>query len=174
MKCQQCQSRSAALHVTKTINGMRKEIHLCESCAMEMSGINVKENDFSLYKLLAGIIKDSISEDDFMEQADDMVATDTCSVCQTTYGQFVKSGKLGCASCYGHFGKRFMPSLKRIHTATEHVGKLPRRNRNEVQIKRRVTDLKALLMRLVAAEEYERATQVRDEIRMLERGGDLA
>lgn len=172
MICKHCHTRLAALHLTKTVNGVRTEVHLCEPCALDKSGVPGKDFGFSLYKFLTGFLKENeISESTVSAQIGSSGADEQCSFCGLTYTSFAKTGKLGCAHCYTHFEKRLSPMLKRLQGSSEHVGKLPRRNRNEVQIKRRVMELKALLMRLVAAEEYERASQVRDEIRQLEQGG---
>lgn len=91
-----------------------------------------------------------------------------CPSCGMTFAQFQSAGRLGCAEDYEAFGDLIRPRLERYHDATHHVGKSPRAGD---RVQRRASHLRGLRMQLraaVAEEAYERAAQLRDEVRKLE------
>ena len=51
----------------------------------------------------------------------------TCPLCGTGREEISRTGRAGCPDCYTVFEDMFMPYMKRIHGATAHVGKIPRR-----------------------------------------------
>ena len=92
-----------------------------------------------------------------------------CSCCNATFADIAETGKVGCAECYKEFGKELLPYLKRIHGSVNHTGKTP--GTKELIVKEQVetiADFKAKLASLVAAEKYEEAAVVRDQIRKME------
>ena len=92
-----------------------------------------------------------------------------CQCCGATFADIAETGKVGCALCYNEFGEELLPYLKRIHGSVHHTGKNP--GNNQLIIKEEnntVSKLKAKLATLVAAEKYEEAALVRDEIKKLE------
>ena len=38
MLCQECKKNPATVHVTKIVNNIKTELHLCQSCAGERGG----------------------------------------------------------------------------------------------------------------------------------------
>lgn len=59
MICQNCNTRPAALHVTKVINEQKTEVHLCEQCAEQngyTSFFQSPQSSYSFHDLLAGLL----------------------------------------------------------------------------------------------------------------------
>ena len=48
-----------------------------------------------------------------------------CPVCGTTLSDYTATGFVGCAHCYEAFREELMPSIRRIHGKTVHIGKHP-------------------------------------------------
>ncbi|MFJ8531022.1 UvrB/UvrC motif-containing protein [Bacillus sp. NPDC094106] len=172
MTCQNCNIRPAALHYTKVVNGKKTEVHLCEQCA-EQSGytsfFQSPQSSFSFHDLLAGLLH---GEPSMFEQQENHF-TDSkvlkCPDCKMTYEQFAKVGRFGCSSCYEAFGEQIKPMLKRLHGGhTHHCGKIPEHMGGNIHLKKELDELKLSLKQYVQKEEFEKAAQVRDQIRSIE------
>ncbi|MGG3916493.1 UvrB/UvrC motif-containing protein [Rossellomorea vietnamensis] len=101
-----------------------------------------------------------------------------CEKCKMTIHQFINVGRFGCAHCYETFKDELTPLLKRVHNGNvEHHGKVPERMGGAIHVKKKVLQLKSELQTMIADEEFEKAAEIRDEIRSLEKeikkeGGD--
>jgi protein arginine kinase activator len=155
------------MHITKINNNQKIEKYLCNECAKQSGEMNLAglafDNSFSVQDFLKGMFSQVIEEAD---QAEEMA----CPNCGMTYSEFSRGGKIGCSACYNTFGARLEPLLRRIHGASAHIGKVPRRSGGLLEVKLRIKRLKQELMRQVSSEEYEMAAKTRDEIRELEKG----
>lgn len=170
MICQLCNKRPANVHVTKIINGVKNELHICEQCAKEKEGLGISNEipafntPFSLSNIIAGLM-------DFPGSSA-LPYTSTqevkCSGCGLDYEVFKKTGRFGCSQCYVSFGDRLEPLFKRIHGNSQHTGKVPRRTGGIIRIKRDIDKLKYELKRAIENEEYEKAAELRDKIKTLE------
>lgn len=85
-----------------------------------------------------------------------------------TYNQFTQLGRFGCPDCYDNFASRLEPLLRRIQTGNSHSGKVPTKSGEKIQQQRRLEALRRELQQAVAEENFERAAELRDEIRTLE------
>lgn len=171
MLCQECGKRPSSLHFTKIVNGEKTEFHICEACAREKGEIPGSPNGFSIHSLLSGIL----DFDPMMGKGiSDLKPQESirCSSCGMTYTQFSKIGRFGCSECYTTFGNRLNPLIKRIHGNVAHSGKIPKRSGGRIQIKRHLEQLRLDLQQAITSEEFERAAQIRDNIRELERSSD--
>lgn len=160
MLCQKCGKETATTHIKTVINGAVTEQNLCGFCAAKVGYTGFHSG--SLSGLLASMIGQSL-------QSNASVSASRCKCCNATFADIAETGKVGCANCYNEFGAELLPYLKRIHGSVKHVGKVP--GSKELVItenKNSVNDLKAKLASLVAAERYEEAAVVRDEIKRLE------
>ncbi|CAM3090120.1 UvrB/UvrC motif-containing protein [Paenibacillus sediminis] len=168
MLCQECEKRPATLHFTKIINGVKTEFHLCETCAREKGDIIPgTAGGFSIHNLLSGLLDfDPTNKGPNSAKAAPMIR---CEECGMTYAQFSKIGRFGCSSCYKYFNGKLDPLLKRVHGNTVHVGKIPKRAGGHIKVKRRIDDLKQELQYSIIQEEFEKAAQLRDQIRELEK-----
>jgi protein arginine kinase activator len=86
-----------------------------------------------------------------------------------TYSDFSRGGKIGCSDCYSSYGERLEPLLRRIHGASSHTGKVPKRTGGKLALRQRLRLLRDNLERHVIREEYEQAAKVRDEVKTIEK-----
>ncbi|MCW8130254.1 MAG: UvrB/UvrC motif-containing protein [Planctomycetota bacterium] len=160
MKCENCGKRDATVHLTEITKGVKQEIHLCEPCASE-KGLPGKAH-FSISDLLAGIT--SASQAKKGRQEKDV----QCPTCELTLSQFQSSGRFGCPDCYTTFKDDILPLVEKIHDSSQHVGKVPNRVSQEVGLQKELRHLQLELKRTVKREDYEKAAQLRDQIRIVE------
>jgi protein arginine kinase activator len=167
MYCDECKMKPATVHITKIINNNKMELSLCEDCAKKYHyefslGF---EPHFSIHKFFTDLLEldsfDKSLERNLLEQY-------KCDGCGTDYRMFQQTGKMGCANCYSTYGKKLDSLLRRVHGSDTHAGKYPKRAGSGLRIKNEVNDLKLQLQSLIAAEEFEKAAEVRDKIRDLE------
>lgn len=90
-----------------------------------------------------------------------------CPNCGIAFGDFQRSGLLGCSYCYEHFQKSLIPTIKRVQGGLVHVGKIPKNATVEITSKRKIDELKIKLKELIADELFEDAAVIRDEITAL-------
>lgn len=171
MICQECNQRPATLHFTKIINAEKTEFHLCEICAHEKGEMFLLNGapGFSINNLIAGLLN---VEPKFTPSPQDAFKPQEvlqCNGCSMTFQQFVKVGRFGCASCYETFKDQLIPLIKRVHSGnTDHRGKIPKRIGGSIHLRKTIEELKQKIKDLVNNEEFEKAAEVRDEIRTLE------
>jgi len=171
MLCENCGIRPATLHFTKIINNKKTEFHLCEQCAKEKGEIIAAEEDgfdtYSFHHLLSGLL----NFDQMMNNHSLDVDSETlrCKTCGLTFSQFKKSGKFGCSDCYHYFKPHLEPIFRRIHGNNQHSGKVPLRSGKEIKQKKELDTLRLQLQQKVAAEEFEEAAKIRDQIKEIER-----
>lgn len=164
MQCQSCGLRPATVHVTRIVQGHVEQAHLCTQCAQETGEIEMLTNPGALLQsLLANFAGHG--------QALQTETETRCPSCGFRFSEFRETGRLGCPSCYAHFRDELEPMLRRLHGTTEHRGKLPLRRAGTFQRDRSLQLLRRDLQQAVAREEYERAAQLRDEIKKLEAEG---
>lgn len=173
MICQECNQRPATLHFTKVVNGAKTEVHLCEKCAQEKGEMFMLSSaaGFSINNLLAGLLNidpsfHTTKQNSFQNDSDLI----RCQNCSMSFEQFVKVGRFGCGQCYESFNDHLTPILKRLHSGnTNHIGKVPKKAGGTIIIQKQLEKLKEKLLELISSEEFEKAAEVRDEIRSLEK-----
>ncbi|WP_027410207.1 UvrB/UvrC motif-containing protein [Anoxybacteroides tepidamans] len=171
MICQECKQRPATMHFTKIINGEKTEFHLCEHCAQERGEVFMfhENGGFSIHNLLAGLLNFDSPIKETKPSAFQGIELLQCERCNMTYHQFTKIGRFGCSNCYYAFVKQLQPILKRLHSGnTTHAGKIPRRIGGTIHIRKQIEHLKQKLQDFIVKEEFEKAAEVRDQIRFLE------
>src|SRR5438552_5862949 len=163
MLCQICGKNAATVHFTEIHDNKMSEIHVCERCAEEKGlHASAKKHKFDIADLLAEMV------DGMTTTEEERVGHVQCPRCGLLYSAFKETGRLGCAECYNAFQFQLRPLLRRIHGDTRHKGKTPARDGQVVSIARQVQRLYDELQRAVEREEFERAAEVRDEIKRLE------
>lgn len=165
MRCEECGEREATVYVSLTVNGEKKERHLCAECARRVGEFEfMVEPQFSLQSLLASLLQGAGGQGVLAP------AGAACPACRLTYAQFAQAGRLGCSECYRTFERQLEPLLRRIHGSSVHAGKVPRSLGAQTRARRKLSNLREELERAVRREDYERAAQLRDEIRKIEAG----
>jgi protein arginine kinase activator len=158
MLCNNCGKEPAKIHYKEMKDNEVTEYHLCEKCAME-KGIQIphKKQPFSISNILAGMAE---------EIGSDMTE---CRSCGLTYREFRDVGRLGCSDCYEAFKEQLKPLLRRIHGSNVHIGKSPKLSQGIFEKRREIENLKITLSRSVESEDFEKAAEIRDQIRDLEK-----
>lgn len=192
MICDRCHENEAVICYTEIINGVKKELHLCEACAAKETGIDhtfVSLTDTSfLANLLASVLgrrQDTVNDENLKK------TNIVCPSCHMTYNEFLKYGTFGCPECYRTFNFLLDGYLKKIQGNCEHTGKHPVYGGETVHIPSITPvmaeddsrlgqeeaiaftvdegsteeELRAALKRAIAREEYEEAARIRDIIR---------
>src|SRR5947209_19961835 len=145
-KCQSCSSQ-ATFHFTDIVNGHKKEVHLCQSCAEQKQ--LVKKQELNFPAILQNLIGQHIG------QLTDELARLTCPACGIKYMEFRAEGRLGCPHDYEVFRVGLEPLLQRIHRATRHVGKAPRRRPFPAALQAELLELRKQLRAAVESESNE-------------------
>ena len=163
MLCQICGKNAAKVHFTEIHDNKMSEIHVCERCA-EGKGLQnpSAKQKFDIAEVVAGMV------DGMTTTQEERVGHVQCPRCGLVYSAFKETGRLGCPECYAAFQFQLRPLLRRIHGNTHHVGKVPSRRGEGATKARQIRRLYDELQRLVEQEEFERAAQIRDQIRQLE------
>jgi protein arginine kinase activator len=166
MLCQECRVRPATVKITTIAGQTKEELHLCEECARKRGEVEFGgEGQISLGEMLAaflhqqGVVKPATSEEP---------GPGPCPACGLTYERLARTGKLGCSECFTHFGPQLRSILRHVHGSARHVGRMPKRGGGPLRIQHDISRLKRDLAACVQAEDFERAAQLRDEIRQLE------
>jgi len=168
MFCDECKKRPANVHITKMVNGVKSEFHLCEECAREKGELTlISETKFSFPSLLTGLLQTGFGMGTPVSKPDR--TADTCSNCGMAFSTFANRGFLGCGRCYDQFEPRLEPFIRRIHGNYRHTGKVPKRIGGAAGVIREIEILRQNLASLVSDEKYEEAAIVRDKIRSLEK-----
>ena len=158
MQCDVCHSKEATVFLTQIVEGKMQKVNLCESCSKE-KGVN-DPTGFALADLLMGLGS--------AQDIEKSPGTLKCTVCGFTQADFKKTGRLGCSSCYGVFAEGLRGMLRNMHKGTTHTGKTPAGFEKLRQHGEAMRSLQKNLDQAVAAEEYERAADLRDKIRQIE------
>ena len=166
MLCQHCQKNEATTHIKTNINGTVTEYRLCADCAQEL-GYGSMFPDFTAD--FGGMLGSFLSA-----ALPARSGAARCPECGYTMNDIKKSGKVGCANCYDLFFSELMPTIRSIHGNTEHIGKRPvieyTENREEEKTPaddktKKIEQLRAELKKAIEDENFERAAQLRDEIK---------
>ncbi|MBR1779377.1 MAG: UvrB/UvrC motif-containing protein [Clostridia bacterium] len=166
MLCQSCGENMANTHIKRVINGEVKEYMLCEECAKKM-GYGKLWSDFSLDF-------DNFLGSFFTENIPHRLSYDTlrCKNCGSSFEDISNTGKVGCAKCYTVFYDQLVPSIKRIHGNTKHVGKMAANVGKEKKVENELQDLNIQLKKAIEKQEFEKAAELRDRIKELSKGAE--
>ena len=158
MLCDRCKKNLALNYYKQNINGKIYECHLCHECTKNLTHVNI-----FIDELLGGLIG-----------AHNSVLTESvqkkCLKCNNAINDIVKIGKVGCSDCYIQFKDMLMPSIKKLHVSTKHMGNVPLSFHSEKSPK--ISILKAKLDAAIKKQEFELAAEIRDQINNLKREGD--
>lgn len=88
-----------------------------------------------------------------------------CPRCGTTVAELgAPGGLMGCADCYERFREELTAALSRRTDRVAHLGLQPTRESPRTAARRDLARLRALCDRAVAAEDFEAAARLRDQI----------
>lgn len=174
MKCERCKENEADVTVTETVNGRTQKKYLCSRCAAEAELIDPAifgdflNSGVGLISSLMGNMFKSAGT------AADRSGTDKrCDLCGMSLQELMREGRAGCPRCYGTFERELERTVGKLHGDTVHKGKVPAGLQRDMDKKAKIEALRQKISEAVAAENYEEAARLRDEIREIEeRAGD--
>lgn len=159
MKCDKCSEREATFYYSSDINGEKTERHLCADCAREEGFGGAL--DYRPMTMFGGMF-------------------------DTVFGDFFMSPR-SMISAFNMFGspmrRMIAPVFPRVQIvigeprtaaaqqSSEAETKIPEDAGEEVKARRELAALKAQLETAVKAEDFEKAIELRDRIRELEKEG---
>ncbi|MBR1803038.1 MAG: UvrB/UvrC motif-containing protein [Clostridia bacterium] len=187
MLCQNCGKNEVTFRYTQIINGVKKEMALCDKCARTLG---LESLDFNMpinfSNFLGNFLNDAL--DTKLMPSFTKTGTLQCDNCGMTYNEFVDTGKFGCSHCYDIFADTLDSVLKNIHGSSVHVGRkshLTPADKKAVKedIKKvekstektgksdtkeeKLANLSRQLKQAIQEERYEDAAKIRDEIKKL-------
>lgn len=169
MICEICGKNPATVHYTAYENSQTKEMHVCQGCAVD-KGIVVVTGDkekFSIADPVVALFGGAGA-------AELKGARVQCPSCGLLFSGFRQTGRLGCADCYEAFTGQIRPLLRRIHGNQNHVGKSPRREAGALSRRSQLQQMQAELELAIGRENFERAAELRDRIRILRSDAETA
>jgi len=139
---------------------------LCKECARQdekiqyviSEGICNLNNNFS--DLLTGFIGNNLILTNKKKTQ--------CEICNMSFQDFQRTGKLGCGKCYETFFNELAPVIARIHGNVENKGKMPKKILIKGEKEHQLELLRKELKDAISGEEYEEAAKIRDIIREIE------
>ncbi|MDO4548612.1 MAG: UvrB/UvrC motif-containing protein [Clostridia bacterium] len=177
MMCEECGKNVASIKLVSVLAGEKHEKLICSECmskfqkqfrALDLSGLAGILG--SLIKQTGGLEDDAdnnkvsmSAEGDENGENDDLM----CMGCGLTYGEYRKTGFLGCPECYQAFRHPLSQTLKRLNGYTRHIGRVPGNDMCSVSIRLDIDRLRHQLTRAINEEEYEQAADIRDRIKEL-------
>jgi protein arginine kinase activator len=159
MVCDVCKTNQATVFLTQIVDGKMQKVNLCEACSKE-KGVT-DPTGFALADLLLGLgAAQEIEKSGNLQK---------CPACGFSQADFKKTGRLGCALCYDTFSEGLNSLLKAMHKGTAHVGKMPARLIESMQLETEMKNLQKELEKAIEEEDYESAAELRDQIKNLEK-----
>jgi len=178
--CDHCHENEAAVHlIMEGVDGQKRAVHLCLACALKAGdGGDVPLPPGQLAEVLkqfgdkvGGPLAEALKEVTPEPPPEPPVAA-VCPECGTSDAEFRRRQQLGCPTCYQVFAEEIRQLLPSLHRkGIRHIGRgaappaTPDRRDQRLRLQR----LRQQLATAVAAEAYERASELRDEIQRLER-----
>lgn len=186
--CDECKKNNASVFYKQTINGKTTEMHLCEECA-EKAGLT-SGFEASFKSPFDDIFSHMLfGSHDISPKL--VTSPDPCPVCGFTLRDIKKTSRFGCSECYkafedyidksslteggykGKVPKSLSSRIKDIVSdAAKDIKEAVKESKEEKaqakEAKKDINELRTRLKKAVAAEDYEQAAKLRDEIRSLE------
>ena len=154
-QCDLCE-RPAVVHEITVRNGVKKETHLCEHHAGAM-GVAMPGNQ-PMDEILEACAKTKLARPLRSTRR-------VCRTCGLKFTAFRQSGLLGCSACYDAFEAELGPMIERAQNGgASHAGKCPERGGASIDGRLQIERLVRELEDAVAAEQYERAAELRDRM----------
>jgi protein arginine kinase activator len=166
MKCQYCE-KPATFHITELTEPDGPQVmHLCE----EHARVHLQQDSSSPAASIAGALAKQLHLGQTKQELAELDQKE-CPVCGISFFEFRNTGRLGCPYDYTHFDADLQPLLTNIHDSLEHSGKHPRRAAASADSQAQMIHLRREMEEAVEREDYERASEIRDQLRRFEEEG---
>lgn len=152
MKCDVCGRKEAAAMITMIVNGKNSVRRVCADCMRRLQRGDAYAAQMAILSTLETPERERY-----------------CPSCGTSWSDVSKKGFVGCASCYDAFSDLMQPLMTRLNGIPQHAApEGEKADDPETESKDEIGKLREEMFSAVSAEDYERAAQLRDRIRMLE------
>ncbi len=167
MLCQDCNHNESTVHLTQIVNNKKLMLNLCKDCA-EKRGFHspFEHMPFPLAELVTGMVG-STKGSSTSKGTKKSTKIRRCPACGMSFEDFGKSGRLGCGKCYLAFRGEMTELLRKVHGSPRHRGKGSMEPSELMQPVKEERRLREELKRAIADEDFERAANIRDQIRTL-------
>lgn len=171
MICEDCKQRPATVHYAQSINGQNTELHLCQDCyAKRVGGQFMINPNFLALNVFSQLAKPLVSP---LQDASAVRAPILkCADCGLHFQQFLNSSLLGCPNCYTAFRSQLEHLMRQFQAGLRHQGKIPLRRGGTTRLRRKIQKIRMELQKAVELEQFEKAAQLRDELRNLEQSAE--
>ena len=187
MLCEKCRKNEATNFYHENVNGKVRSMRLCAECAksLEESGDLPKLNadkffeDFDFFdepffqnpvktlnSLFSGFFGGEKALGSGNPTGEEKTAEKKCEGCGSTLRDFATRGA-GCPKCFETFAEELAPTVSRAHGRTVHTGRAPAKFRDRIETKRKIEALIEEQREAVKNEDFERAAEIRDELKKL-------
>ena len=101
-----------------------------------------------------------------------------CTLCSSTFDDLVKSGRVGCSECYKVFADELRNSIESIHGKAVYVGRnIPKEKNENAEVipetkEDKIAVLKKELEKAISEQEFEKAAELRDRIKEIEKSAE--
>ena len=146
MICSNC-NKNLATHCIERAGG---DLFLCDDCDERLGEAAEYGAEPDFFVSFLGI-------DDTNERK--------CPACGTALSEYSATGLVGCAHCYETFRKELMPSVRRIHGKTLHIGKRPLGDGKFFELVEERNRLRAELERALKEKRMKDAERLNRDIR---------
>lgn len=148
------------MKIVRVVGGKRHEIEVPQGVARELGISQPGAGPVTVPYLMEGL---------FVWNPSGGSASEQCHQCGTTVREVILRNRVGCPACYDSHGATIERLLKvQKEPVSGHRGRIPERLQ---RYRRLLVDRSELLSRLstaVAAEEFEKAATLRDELHRLD------
>ncbi|MBE6555854.1 MAG: hypothetical protein E7663_06470 [Ruminococcaceae bacterium] len=165
MKCEKCLQNEATYYYEETVNGKTRSLHLCAECAKKMQSGQIPKED-SAPDLFSSPLPDLLG-DLFGLSPKKTESAKRCPDCGALWQDLVSCGKACCPTCYKTFAQELERTVRAIHGNVTHTGRAPAGFRAVHEKEQRIAALKKELAAAITDENFEKAAELRDEIRKL-------
>jgi len=165
MKCDFCDQK-ATVFLTQLVEGQMKKVCLCDPCAKQRGVTD--PTGFSLADLLLGGIPGASGYGPLGQPPPTTPGGGRkCPTCGFSLDDLRRVRRFGCGDCYATFSDEVGQMIRSMHQGTSHIGKVPQ-GLMALHIRHQhIEELRTRLEQTIAAESYEEAAAIRDEIRNL-------
>ena len=158
--CKSCKTEEPKYFFRCYIGPESFEAFYCEECFKKLGGLKP-----------LGLVGDELIFEEagvgrFTDEQLKIVAELKCEVCGTTHSDVEKQGWFGCEECYTVFGDLLNIADAQIEASLQQKASLAG-TANDTIPDGKIEILKRLMDKAIAAEQYERAAKLRDEINAL-------
>ncbi|MDR0522311.1 MAG: UvrB/UvrC motif-containing protein [Planctomycetaceae bacterium] len=167
MKCEKC-DQPATFHISELTGVTPAEHHFCETHAREYLSSTAepdKQNGGFLVNALSHVSK-QISLNEAAEELQEQ-DLQTCPICGISFYEFRLRGLFGCPHDYDFFNPPMDAFIFNIHGSREHRGKSPAKQGGNEKNRMLLIKYRRDMEDAVQYEDYERAGQLRQKIKLL-------